>query len=341
MRVLLIRPGPAFSVQDVALGWRDGLTEIGCEVADFNLDDRLDFYATAHVPREGGEFRNAFAYKDAARMASRGIYEACYTFWPDIVLIVSGFFVDPEVIQTVRSHGHKVVQLFTESPYEDDNQTRQAERVDLALVNDPTNLDKFRVHNPETYYLPHAYDPKKHHPGPVDPDKACDFAFVGTGFPSRIQFLESIDWTGIAVKLGGNWKELDESSPLAPMVAHRRDWCISNEEAADLYRSCKSSLNLYRREANTDGLELGWSMGPREIELAACGAFFLRDPRPEGDDLFPMLPTFSSSEEVRPLLDWWLSHDKAREEAARRARAAIEQYTFRSRAEWLVNHLNR
>jgi spore maturation protein CgeB len=237
---------------------------------------------------------------------------------------------------------HHVVYWCTESPYEDDRQARGARYADTVILNDPTNLAQFREQvNPRTYYLPHSYDPAVHFPGDADPDLACDFAFVGTGFPSRIQFLESIDWTGIAVKLGGNWKELDESSPLAPMVAHRRDWCISNEEAADLYRSCKSSLNLYRREANTDGLELGWSMGPREIELAACGAFFLRDPRPEGDDLFPMLPTFSSSEEVRPLLDWWLSHDKAREEAARRARAAIEQYTFRSRAEWLVNHLNR
>lgn len=341
MRVLLVRPGPAFSVQDVATGWRDGLTEIGVDVADFNLDDRLDFYATAHVPTEGGGFRHAFAYKDAARRASATVKEACYDFWPDVVLIVSGFFFDPEVIQNVRAHGHKVVQLFTESPYEDDNQIRQSERVDLALINDPTNLDKFREHNPETYYLPHAYDPKKHHPGPADPDKACDFAFVGTGFPSRIEFLESIGWDGIDVKLGGNWAQLDDDSPLAPFVAHRRDWCISNNEAADLYRSCKASLNMYRREANGKGLEHGWSMGPREVELAACETFFLRDPRPEGDDLFPMLPTFTRPEEVRELLDWWLSHDTAREDAARRARAAIEQHTFRSRAEWLVRHLNR
>jgi spore maturation protein CgeB len=341
MRVLVIRPGPQFSVQDVADGWVSGLTEIGCEVADFNLDDRLDFYSTAHKPMPDGTFRNAFAYKDAARLASRWILEACYTMWPDVVLIVSGFFVDPEVVQIVRSRGHKVVQLFTESPYEDNIQTRQAERVDVALINDPTNLDEFRKHNPETFYLPHAYDPKRHHPGPVDPDKACDFAFVGTGFPSRIQFLESIDWDGIDVKLAGNWQQLTEDSPLNAMVAHRRDWCITNDEAADLYRSCKASLNLYRREANNDSLELGWSMGPREIELAACGAFFLRDPRPEGDDLFPMLPTFSSAEEVRPLLDWWLSHDSAREDAARRARAAVEQHTFRSRAEWLIQHLNR
>lgn len=34
-------------------------------------------------------------------------------------------------------------------------------------------------------------------------------------------------------------------------------------------------------------------------KLAACGTFFARDPRPEGDELFPMLPTFTDPGEFR------------------------------------------
>ena len=33
----MVRPGPHYSVQDVANGWVKGLAEAGCEVADFNF----------------------------------------------------------------------------------------------------------------------------------------------------------------------------------------------------------------------------------------------------------------------------------------------------------------
>lgn len=338
MRVLEIRPGPSFSVQDVAFGWRDGLRSLGATVGDFNFDDRLDFYASAQIDKDG-DVRKAFDREGAVRLAAKGILSTCYEFWPDVVLVVSGFFVPDETIDIIRSRGHKAVLLCTESPYEDDRQIAKAARFDLVLVNDPTNLDKFRAVQPETYYVPHAYSPARHHPGPASPDMACDFAFVGTGFPSRVEFFESIDWTGLDVTLAGSWSALSDDSPLVKFIAHRRDWCIDNAEAAELYRSAKTSLNLYRREANDAALEKGWAMGPREVELAACGSFFLRDPRPEGDELFPMLPTFTEAAEVRPLLDWWLAHDIERGEAAMKAQAAIADRTFAANAAWLLNHL--
>ncbi len=340
MRVLLIRPGPQFSVQDVAFGWRDGLRELGVDVADFNFDDRVDFYSQAEI-NEGGTFRKVFPYDVAIRHAQKGILSACYEFWPDVVVVVTGFYVQNELLDLIRSRGHKVVLLCTESPYEDDKQSDRAAHADLTLLNDPTNLEFFRTINQETFYVPHAYDPKKHHPGPGDPDKACDFAFVGTGFPSRVTFFEQIDWSGIAATFAGNWETtLRPDSPLRELIAHRLDFCIDNAETAEVYRSAKTSLNLYRQEASEDGMQHGWSCGPREIELAACGTYFLRDARPESDELFPMLPTFSSPEEVRPLIDWALAHPKEREEAARGAREAIANRTFANNARWLLNHLD-
>ncbi len=77
-------------------------------------------------------------------------------------------------------------------------------------------------------------------------------------------------------------------------------------------------------------------MGPREVELAACGAFFLRNPRGEGDELFPMLPTFTQPDEFSELLRWWLTHDAARTDAAIRAQAAIVDRTFANTAARLL-----
>lgn len=337
----MIRPGPSFSVQDVAFGWRDGLRDLGVIVADVNFDDRLDFYSSAHVDKSAGngEFVQAFDRNGAVRLAAKSILSDCYTFWPDVVLITSGFFVPAEVVAAMRSKGHKIVYLFTESPYEDDQQLERAALADLVILNDPTNLERFRAVNPNSHYVPHAYNPARHHPGPAIPEMKCDLAFVGTGFPSRVEFFEQADLDGLDVILAGSWSCLTDDHPLASLVAHRRDWCIDNAEAADLYRSCKASLNLYRQETTEGGTADGWAIGPREVELAACGTFFLRNPRPEGDELFPMLPTITEPDELRPLLDWWLTHDEARENAALQAREAIAPRTFRANADWLARQL--
>lgn len=345
MKVLLVRPGPSFSVQDVAFGWRDGLRACGAHVADFNLDDRLEFYSS-QLCEFDGELRRTLSMEDAARRAATTLYEACYTYWPDIVLIVSALYIPMEVIDTIRAHGHKVVLLFTESPYEDARQYDAAPHADVVLLNDPCNLEHYRALNPRSYYIPHAYRPEVHYPGPGNPEKASDFAFIGTGFPSRIEFFEQIDFDGLDFLLGGCWTTLPDESRLLPYLGHRKEWCTDNVETAEVYRSTRSSLNLYRREIGFDGatgrgLDTmdGWSMGPREVELAATGTFFLRDPRPESDEVLPMLPTFSEPGEVRPLLDWWLAHDTEREEAALKARAAIADRTFQANAAWFLQQL--
>jgi spore maturation protein CgeB len=339
MRVLCIEPGPAFSVADVHRGWCKAFTQLGCQVLNFNLADRLDFYTQAHIERHG-RFVRAFNDEGALRLAAKGIQAAVLEVWPDLVMVTSGFFIPPAIYELVRERGFKVVLNHLESPYEDSRQMTRAAYVDANIINDPTHLESFRAVNPKTWYLPAAHDPDVHHAGPGHPDLACDFAFVGTGFDSRIRFFEAVDWEGIDVALAGNWKETDAGSPLRKFVVHDLDECFPNDRAAALYRSARASANLYRKEALRPGLERGWAIGPREIELAACGTFFLREPRPEGDGLFPMLPTFVDPDEFGEQLGWWLDHDLARDEAALAARAAVADRTFVNNAKQLLRLLD-
>lgn len=329
-RAVVVRPGPNFSVSDVADGWVAGLREVGVDVVDFNFDDRFAFYANARMGDSADPVLNPEA---AARLAAKGIEAACYETWPDLVIVVSGFFIPGDTYEIMRSRGHKVVLLHTESPYEDDRQIPKAHLADLNVVNDPTNLDRFSALAPSVY-LPHAYQPTIHHPQPADPDCASDFAFCGTGFPSRVEFLEQVDWSGINVALAGNWPK---GCTLEKHLVHPVDECCPNSETARLYASTKASANLYRKEATATAD--GWAMGPREVELAACGTFFLREPRPEGDDLFPMLPTFSEPADFEQKLRWWLSHDTQRETAATAARAAVADRTFANHAKRLLSLL--
>lgn len=331
----MVHPGPEYSVSDVHRGWLKGLAAVGVEVREYNLHDRLNFFASAWHMTVDGEFVKALDKEQVVHVAAGGVKQACYDWWPDVVIVISGFFVNQHLIDVMRDRGHKVVCVMTESPYQDDHQLDQADRFDAVVLNDPTNLARFLDVNPNSLYLPHCYDPDIHHPGPSDFEADC--AFVGTAFPSRVEFMQRVDWAGIDLALAGNWADVPDD--LTRYVVHDPDDCLPNERTADVYRGTLTSFNLYRTEAQRSELSDGWAMGPREVELAACGTWFARQSRPEGDDLFPMLPLFETPEELGDQIRWALAHPDERHNAAERARAAVMDRTFDVNAKRLLSTL--
>ncbi len=333
MRALVVRPGPNFSVEDVATGWEMGLEACGVEVRSFDLSSRLGLFEQGLVAMRKTDDIDP---RDVARLACDSLLGALYKFWPDLLVVVSGFFIDPAVMELARIRGTTVVLHFTESPYEDDRQVRLAGAADHVLVNDPINLDRFRAVNPSSHYMPHGWNPKVHFRREPTPDSRSDFCFVGTGYASRTAFLEAVDWTGLDVALGGNWQALDDDSPLRPFVVHDPEYCLDNSDTADLYSSTRASVNIYRREANAPELSDGWAMGPREVELAALGTFFLTEERGENREVLPMLPTFDGPGDFADQLRWWLRHDDLREHAAREAQAAVADRSYPHLAQRLL-----
>ena len=337
MRWLVCQPGPSFSVADVHAGWCEALRDLGQHVEEFTLADRLVFYNEAWIKTDEGEFRKALDSEAAVHHALNGLAAGLFKFRPHVLLVVSGFFTDTDVLDQARSTGTRVVLLMTESPYEEERQLKLAAHADLVLLNDPTHIDRYETIAP-TVYAPHAYRPSVHSPGPTD-EKPSDLVFVGTGYPSRIEFFEAMDLAGLDVALAGNWMRLAETSLLRSAVVHDIDECFDNADAVPLYRASRSGINFYRREADAEDLISGWSMGPREVELAACGLFFLRDHRGEGDEVLPMLPTFESPTDASEQLRWWLRHDDHRQTAATKAREAVADRTFHNHAAKLLRLL--
>ncbi len=349
MRILVVHPGPNFSVADVHDGWVEALRGLGVEVASFNSDDRIQFYghaliSTGDVDDTGHPLvRRAMNDQDALRMAMQGVSHAAFSMWPDAVMFVSGFFVTPGLMALLQSRRMKVILLGTESPYQEKMQLERAQCSDITLLNDPTNIEDYRKLGIVAEYTPHAYRPSVHYPldGPVNADLNADLAFIGTGFASRIEFFERMDLNGLDVLLGGCWP-LAAKSPLRQYMGHDIEECVPNYETAEVYRNAKCGINFYRREyddADDAATTTPWAMGPREVEQAACGMFYLRDPRAEGDEVLDMLPTFSGPEDAGEQLRWWIAHDSEREQAARKAREAIADRTFTSNAKRLLELL--
>lgn len=348
MRWLLIHPGPSWSVADVFNGWSEALTGLGETVEEYPLDAALRFFNNALA--ETGEVRpcgcrEVRKYLDrdqAARLAIDPILAAANRFWPDVILCVSAFFMQPWLLEILRDRGHKIIVIFTESPYQDDYQLKVAEYADLTLLNDPVNIDAYRKIGPAEY-MPQAYRERVHYPPPFGAVPEYDLAFVGTGFPSRVRFFDRMDLAGLNVRLGGLWMDLPEDSPLRDWTAITDDTgdCVDNHEVAGIYRRARTGINFYRREAEDGHAGEGWAIGPREVEMAACQLFFARDPRPESDELFPMLPSFTSPEEAADIIRWALRHPGVRAELATKARAAIADRTFTEHAKKLLRLLSR
>ena len=337
MRALVVNPGPNFSVADVARGWARGLADQGVQVRTFELDKLLDYFAYAYTDRNG-EIVKAHTETEAIQLAAGQIKAACYDWWPDLVIVVSGFFMYPQLVDIMRDRHRHVVLLCTESPYEDEAQLQKAAWYDGVVLNDPTNLDAFaEVCDGPALYAPHAYDPAVHYRAPAK--HHADVSWIGTCYPSRAAFLEQVDWSGLDVSFGGNFKDAPES--LLRFVGHEPEECVDNDVTAEVYRGSLASFNIYRAETNgqlSDSAD-GWAMGPREVEMARCGLWFARQSRPESDEVFPMLPTFSDPQELGDQLRWAIANPEARMMAVERAFAAVEDRTFPNNARALLQAL--
>jgi spore maturation protein CgeB len=335
-------------VADVHNGWAEALRGLGQQVFTFNLDDRLQFYDAACIaegdgpPDDGSvrRFRKAMSREKAIETAAYGILGTAYQCWPDVILLISAFFTPPPLLDMMRGRGHKIILLHTESPYQDGEQLERAAHADVNLVNDPVNLDRYAELGPAAY-MPHAYRPGIHYPALPGAAEKWDLSFIGTGFPSRVRFFEQMDLDGLDVHLAGPWLNLPPDSPLRDWTMTSGEGCVDNDQTAEIYRQSRCGLNLYRREGEAAHEGEGWAAGPREIELAACGTWFTRDPRPESDGLFPMLPSYGSPAEAGDQVRWALARPERRREAAARARAAVADRTFENNARALLRMISK
>ena len=151
-----------------------------------------------------------------------------------------------------------------------------------------------------------------------------------------------MDLTGLDVHLAGPWLDLPEDSPLRDWTAHHaRQLRRQRATPPAIYRQARTGINLYRPESEDTHAGEGWAIGPREIELAACGTWFTRDPRGEGDEMFPMLPRVHHPRRgVRPDPVGPQPTPQQREKAAAAAREAVAGRTFNANAKRLLKLLD-
>lgn len=349
MKLLVIHPGASSSTSDVADGLTYGLEQHGVDLVRYRLDQRIDRshrWLMSNWRRTKKKRPELEKPTTADIFFQAGADALIMALWHrvDCVLVVSAMFLHPDVIVMMKRAGLRVVVLFTESPYDQDKELAIAKLVDGCWTNERTSASAFEAVNPCVGYLPHAWHPERHIAGPLEADADVpqhDVVFVGTGFHERIEWLASIDWTGIDLGLYGNWQQMGSRHALRRFV---REGVVDNLRAAALYRRARIGLNLYRTS-------MGWgkyapaiaraeSLNPRAYELAQCGAFTISNYREEVREVFGYLvPTFSDANEASALIRRFLADPQSRAIAQAQLPACVASASWTDRAKTVIGDL--
>lgn len=184
---------------------------------------------------------------------------------------------------------------------------------DVAFTTKSQNVARYRaLGQARAHYVPSAFEPTVHHP--VPPELSClpgplAVSFVGTFAPSRLAQLEAAGWDRLHV-WGSDWPRW------SGFDAHR-DRITPNPvyffELADVLSRSRISLGFLREEAEDLHTQ-------RTFEIPACGTLQVA---PRNDEMLSLfeedreIVCYSSTEELRDKLTWYLGHEKERARIAR------------------------
>lgn len=344
----MVHPGAAVSTADVHDGLATALRGTGAQVTEFRLDHRLSVasqwlryrWRKAKLPPEKHPTFAEAAFQASWEAVGWALYHDV-----DAVLVVSAMYFHPDALVMLRRAGIRLGILLTESPYDIEQEARVAALADVVWTNERSSVRTLREANPNTHYLPHAYDPGRHTPlAVVDATVPVhDVLFVGTGFKERIEWLEAVDWERLGVDLGlyGTWDLLGSRHRLRKYV---RGQTVPNRAAVSMYRAAKINLNLFRLSKgygrDVPRIEYAESLGPRLYELAAAGCFQVSDHRAEVREVFgDAVPTVRTPDALAQAVERYLHDPEERARLAFRARQAVAPHTFAARAAQVLAQL--
>lgn len=357
LKILLIFAAADVSIIDQSTGYENAFRSMGHDVKVFRLARRIEFWSEALEHWAHLHDKPSPSIETVLRETADWVLIEAARYQPDLVLISSAMGFHPDALQLLKNHGYLTAIACTESPYDDVQYAHLAQVVDYLFTNEVSSVEKLQPLNPNTFYLPMAYDHLQHRPGlemPVnatDVPPECDVLFVGSGFAERQRFLEAAvsdpawpkdatfhcfgywGWAGTHLDPTHPNDEPDADFSLSPLQPYVHD-AISNDETAARYCRAKIVINLGRAGA-------GVSMNPRAYEIAACGAFqLMQDVWNEAHVILGKdIEYFDDPVQLAVRVNAWLSpaNEEKRNLMAQRAHERIRGHSYVARAQTIID----
>jgi len=288
--------------------------------------------------------------------ASRELLLEIYLHDPDYVFVIDGSKFPPNLFRIIRKFRGETGRKFvfscyiTEAPYINDVTDDYARFFDVIFTNDRNDAGRRieRTGKNNVVYLPHSYDLFRHYSSEDGASKKYDVFFCGTLFPERAKLLSAVDWTGINAVFYGTSVLADPADvEVLKSAGVFTEKTLDNDLVAQYYRESKIVLSPNRIygwdktfEEQVIDTDDAYSVGPRVIEAAACGAFVLSEYRPELVEIFgDSVPIFKSAKELEELVRYYLANEQERLELSQKSHKAVSEMHYDSRATFVLNIL--
>lgn len=334
-RVFIVYPGHGTATIDVARGLHSGFLANDCEVTPFLLHAQAAWFggllsSDKAIPEElktDASFVLAASAIPAAVLRSNK---------PDLIVVVHGLLVPEPIWESLQIIGQSICPVHlvcTECPYQDADIRRIAPYATNIWAN-----DAYSARDNGWYYLPAAYDPERHHP-PDEPIAGCpDLLFVGTGWPERVEFLRSVNFGALGLRIVGpeySWAAAEgtdlEKCIETCTIPGPALWAYYAGSGAvlNMHRTCRSILG----DSDKEDPVQGYSLNPRCYQVPACGGLLLSDYRPEWDDVFgACLRPWKDAEDLGDMARILVGNPELRAEIIGRTMEAVKPHTYHERA---------
>jgi spore maturation protein CgeB len=244
---------------------------------------------------------------NAERRRWQRLVQAVDEFQPDVLFVISTFTYPKQTLERLRILGvRRLIGWCVEGP------TWIRSPADEAKLYDAY----FCIHRhsipPDSRigWLPAiAYDPEHYYPMDPRPEKRHEVTFVGRPKPRREEYLRGLLDYALNI-FGPGWDRCGDA-----FHPHIKGAMIIGEPLNRLYNETKVVLNISSWE--NEGQDCP---NLRIADVPATGSFLLSDYSEYAADLFKPgeeMEFFSSAEELRDKVSYYLSHDIARERIAR------------------------
>lgn len=281
------------------------------------------------------------------------IVEQAQQHQPDVLIVLNGLHVFPEEhlahIRQIRSMGIKTVIWFADDPYFTEDTILMCKEYDVVFTHEQSCVPFYiEAGAAQVHYLPLGVNPHMFFPQKHDPQHCYDICFIGNAFWNRVTLFDEMAQFLSDKKVliaGGFWERLSRQDLLQKFI---QPGFIAPEETAKYYNGSKVVINIHRPtekgQDNRNYYELpGQSINPRTYEISACGAMQITDVRDDLSTHFTPgvdIETFSSVEELKRKITYYLKHPEERARmAARGLWTTREKHSFVTRIEALLAHL--
>ena len=273
---------------------------------------------------------------------NRALAARAIRFRPDLVVILMGFHIAPEVLAAIRCQtGAVLVNYATDDPFNRRLGTpeliQSIPQYDLfASTKRAIKADLVGAGARDVRYFRFGYKPTVHYPEPPATASErerfdAEVAFVGEGDADRRPFFEALIEAIPHLRLalyGGLWNQDRRLRKYFRGSVRGRDYRMALGGA-------RIVVNLVRRENRDDHVM-------RTFEAPACGAFVLHERTESHLEIFEEgreAAFFDSREELVDKVRYYLAHDRERERIrqAGHIRTVTEGHSYGHRLQEIIH----